>query len=150
MKIIEEFMKTTTEIRYQSGASDMIAAQRVAFPVEVAIRKPTHGAAFAAARSLIEQLESEAAQLKVGQFNIQASTIRFELDPKGSVVLYLTCSLVLVPGGEQAFWSRAEAITRALDLLHKYCAPGKETNDTAVYTGPAQNVAGPPKNDAES
>jgi hypothetical protein len=140
--VILELMKTATDVRYHSGAAEVVAAQRVVFPVEVAVRKPTHGAAFAAARSLITQLEAEAAQLKVGQFDIQANSIRFAAEPKGSIVLQLSCSLVLSLGGEPAFWSRAEAITRTLDLLQKFSTPGKDSNDTAVYTGPAQNVNG--------
>jgi hypothetical protein len=148
VQVILGTMKTPADVRYQSGASDLVAAQRVVFPLEVAVRKPTHGAAFSAARSLITQFEAEIAQLKVGKFDIQANSIRFELDPKGNIVLQLSCSLVLSLGGEPVFWSRAEAITRTLDLIQRYCTPGKESNDTAVYTGPAQIVNGQPANGA--
>src|SRR2546421_3438187 len=73
-------MKTSPDVRYQAEAAATLAAERVLFPLDLAVRKPTHGGALAAARTLIGQLEAEAAQLKAGEFDIQAHSVRFELE----------------------------------------------------------------------
>jgi hypothetical protein len=56
--------------------------------------------------------------------------------------------LVLSVGGEPAFWPRAEAITRTLELVQKYCTPGEESGDMAVSTRPARDVNGQPASEA--
>ena len=133
-------MKPSPDIRYQAEAAATVAAERVLFPLDFAVRKPTHGAALAAARTVIGQLEAEAAQLKVGDFDIQANSVRFEVEPKGSVLLQLSCTLALrLPAGTD-FWNRAEAVTRTLDLIQRYCTPAKDSSDVAAYTGQAQHA----------
>src|SRR5262245_22820701 len=93
-------MKGGADVRYQSEASATVAARQVLFPLEVSVRKPTHGAAFTAARALIAQIEAEAEALKVGRFDIQALSVRYEVEPKGGVLLQLSCALTLVMEGE--------------------------------------------------
>src|SRR5712691_2477394 len=99
-------MKASADIRYQSDAAATVAAKRVLFPLEVSVRKPTHGAAFAAAKALIAQVEAEAEALKVGRFDIHGLSMRYELEPKGGVLLQLTCALGLTLDGTGTFWVR--------------------------------------------
>jgi hypothetical protein len=82
--------------------------------------------------------------MKVGEFDIQAGSIRLETEPKGSVLLQMSCTLALRLPAKTGFWVRAEAVTQTLDLIQKYCVPGKEQGDVAAYTGLAQHApAGP-------
>jgi hypothetical protein len=133
-------MKPSPDVRYQAEAAATVAAERVLFPLDLAVRKPTHGVALAAARTVIGQLETEAAQLKVGDFDIQANSVRFEVEPKGSVLLQLSCTLALRLSAGTDFWNRAEAVTRTLDLIQRFCTPAKDTSDVAAYTGQAQHA----------
>jgi len=133
-------MKETPDIRYQSDAVGTVAAERILFPVDLSIRKPTHAAALAAARAIMTQIESEAAQLKVGSFTINAGSVRFQHEDKGTILMQMSCILALTPTGEAAFWPRAEAIAATLDLIQKFCEPPpKGSIDVGVYTGPAQH-----------
>lgn len=133
-------MKDAPDIRYQSDAAATVAAERLLFPVDLSIRKPTHAAALAAARATMAQIESEAAELKAGIFSIHANSIRFQYEAKGTVVLQISCMLALAPNGEAAFWPRAEAIAGTLDLVQKFCEPPpKGATDVGVYTGQAQH-----------
>jgi len=135
-----ELMKGAADVRYQSEAVATVAAERILFPVDLSIRKPTHAAALAAARSIMTQIESEAAQLKVGSFTINAGSIRFEHEEKGTILMQLSCILALTPAGEAAFWPRAEGIAATLDLIQKFCEPPpKGSIDVGVYTGQAQH-----------
>jgi hypothetical protein len=137
-------MKETPDIRYQSEAAATVAAERVLFPVDFSIRKPTHVGALAAARATMTQIESEAAKLKVGSFGIHANSIRFQYEPKGTIVLQLSCTLALTAAGEAAFWPRAEAIASTLDLIQKFCEPPpKGSSDVGIYTGQAQHGSKP-------
>lgn len=54
--------------------------------------------------------------------------------------LQVSCTLALrlAPGTE--FWARAEAVTRTLDLIQRYCTPGKDGGDVAASTGQAQHA----------
>ena len=47
-------MMKTPDIRYQSDAAATVAAERILFPVDLSIRKPTHAAALAAARATFD------------------------------------------------------------------------------------------------
>src|SRR5437764_195771 len=133
-------MKSSPDIRYQAEAAATVAAERVQFPLDLAVRKPTHGAALTAARAVIGQFEAEAAQMKAGDFDIQANSVRFEVEPKGNVLLQMSCTLALrLPAGTD-FWNRAEAVTRTLDLIQRYCTPGKDGSEVAAYTGQAQHA----------
>ncbi len=135
-----ELMKDAPDIRYQSDATATVAAERILFPVDLSIRKPTHAAALAAARALMAQIETEAAQLKVGNFTINAGSIRFQHEEKGTILMQLSCILALSPTGEGAFWPRVEGIAATLDLVQKFCEPPpKGSADVGVYTGQAQH-----------
>jgi hypothetical protein len=144
MEVIKGIMKGADDIRYQSEAAATVAAERVLFPVDLSIRKPTYTAALAAARAIMAQIETEAAQLKVGSFSINAGSIRFQHEEKGTILMQITCILALTPAGEAAFWSRAEAIAATLDLVQKFCEPpAKGSADMGVYTGQAQHGSKP-------
>lgn len=135
-----EIMKGAPDIRYQSDAVATVAAEQVLFPVDLSIRKQTHAAALAAGRAIMAQIETEAAQLKVGSFTINAGSIRFQHEEKGTILMQLSCILAMTPAGEAAFWPRAEAIAATLDLIQKFCEPPpKGSIDVGVYTGQAQH-----------
>ena len=128
------------DVRYQSEAAATVAAERILFPVDLSIRKPTHAAALAAARATMAQIETEATQLKVGGVSINAGSIRFEHEEKGTILMQVSCIVALTPAGEPAFWQRAEAIANMLDLVQKFCEPpAKGSSDVGVYTGQAQH-----------
>jgi hypothetical protein len=137
-------MKVTPDIRYQSEAAATMGAERILFPVDLSIRKPTHAAALAAAKATMAQIESEALQLKVGSFTTNVSSMRFEREDKGTVLLQLSCILALTPAGEPAFWPRAEAIASSLDVIQKFCElPPKGSGDIGVYTAQVQHGSKP-------
>ena len=136
-------MKTSPDIRYESEGATLTSAAEFFFPLGIIARKQNHAAALAAGRAVIAQIESEAAALKIGAFRVLAGKIRFEYeqDQKNCVTIDLGVSLVLNSDAGASFWTRAEAISRTLDLIQKFVDQSKQGKDLIVYTNPARDQA---------
>ena len=126
------------DIRFQSDAGTTASTQVFEFPLDLAVRKPSHEAALATARQVLATIEKDAMALGVGAILFMAYNTRFEYETKGTILLELTGRLTLTPPTEASFWHRTEGIARVLDVIQRHCEPSKERADVGVYTGRAE------------
>ncbi|MGL6076029.1 MAG: hypothetical protein ACRC8S_17875 [Fimbriiglobus sp.] len=136
---MEIFSKSSSraELRFQGESGQIVAAPSVSFPIEMAVRKPTHEAALMAARQLLATLEKEAGGLGAGAVVVVVDSIRFEFEVKGLMLLQLIGRLtVTISPGD--FWPRTESVAKLLDVIQKYCDPSKERADVGMQTGRAE------------
>jgi hypothetical protein len=126
------------DIRFQSDARTTTLASAVAFPVAVVVRKPSHDSALTAARQTLALIEKDIAVLGVGSVELSIIDVRFEVEPKGTVLLELNGLLKVTPSGPTDFWPRVEGIARVLDVIQKQGQPAKDRPDVGVYTARAE------------
>lgn len=124
------------QVRYEADASAATAAAKLAVPVQVSARKPGYAAAFAAAQSVLTQMQADARQLGLTA-DVQPTGVRFALDEKHGPTAQVAGLLVAGFPDGGPFWGRAELVAKVLDVVHRHCEPAKPDKDVAVYSGPA-------------
>ena len=137
-------MMRSPDVRYHSDAAGTASAERVAFPFLVTVRRPTFEVALSTARGVVAAMEAEAVGLRLGTIETHPLSIHWEWQGKGVVSLRLRCSLALQLPAGQAFWERAESVSRLLDLVQRHCEPSREAKDVEVAAEPAQNLPASP------
>jgi hypothetical protein len=146
-------MKVHSEQRYQADSTAASAAQFVAFPVRIFVRKANYAAALSAARAMLGQVEKAATELRVGTIQTEIDRIgcNHDGDQKNGAGVDLHCSLVLSMDRAAPLWPRSEVVVRMLDLIQTFVEQARQLKDVQVLTGQAQNRpkgAGGPAPDA--
>jgi len=127
--------------RYQSPTAAAAAAESIAFPVRVFVRKANFAAALTAARAMLAKIEKEAADLRAGPLHVEVEKIGFNhnADHKTGAGVDLSCQLVLGLDKGAALWSRSEIVVRMLDLIQRFMDESRQLKEVQVHTGPAHN-----------
>ena len=149
-------MKIHADPRYQSDSAAATAAESIAFPVRIFVRKGNYAAALAA-RGPLGRIEQETAELRLGSVRVEIDKIGFnhDADQKSGAGVDLSCSLVLGLDKAASLWARSDAVVRMLDLIQTFVDESRQLKEVQVLTGAAQNRpkgpgASPPPRDGGS
>ena len=141
MKKMNTF-KQSEPARFDADPALLLESKLVVFPITISVRRSAFTDAFAITRDTISKVNTEIKSLNVGEIDIKSDRIRFDDEPKGTVLAQTSCTLHIKLGANDV-WGMVEAVAKILDVINRYSAPGGAGKEVQIYAA-STNVA-PPK-----